>query len=65
MRTHIRNDLTDAGEQPAVIEQGVTRRDAILTELPGIAEQAGGVGERPHGDRPIVSGHTAEFVTGN
>jgi hypothetical protein len=65
MRTYIRNDLTDACDQPTVIEHGVTCRDAILTELSSVAEQAGGVGQRPNGHRSIISGHTAEFVTRN
>ena len=63
MRAHVSNDLTDACEQAGVIEQGVACRDAVLSDLSGVAKQPGGVGQRPYGNRPIVRRHTTKFVT--
>ncbi|GAS97880.1 uncharacterized protein RMCC_4845 [Mycolicibacterium canariasense] len=60
--THVIADLPDAGKQERVVEDGVTHPDAVGAELPGIADEARGMSQRPYGYWTVVGGHPADPV---
>ena len=62
MSTHVLDDLADAREQPRVVQHRLAHRDAVLSELSRLADQPGGVGQRPHGNRTVIGRHAAELV---
>ena len=62
VRTHVAGHLSHAGEQAPIVERGLVAADPVPPELPGLAHQAGRVGQRPHRHRPVVGGHPAQLV---
>ena len=62
MSTHVVGDLADAREQPRVVEHRLAHRNAILSELPRLADQPRRVSQRSHGNRTVIGRHAAELV---
>ena len=60
--THVVDDLADAREQPRVIEHRLAHRNAVLSELPRLADQPRRVSQRSHGHRSVIGRHAAELV---
>jgi hypothetical protein len=46
-----------------MIQHRLAHGQAVLAQLPGFADELGGVGEHRHRDRSVVARHAAEFTT--
>ena len=44
---------------------GLALSDVVARQLPRVAQESGGVGQRPHRNRSVVGGHAAEFRAGH
>ena len=62
MCTHVVDDLADTREQPGVIQHRLAHRDAVLSELPCLADQPRRVSQRPHWNGAVIGRHAAELV---
>ena len=62
MCTHVVDDLADTREQPGVIQHRLAHRDAVLSELPCLADQPRRVSQCPHGNGTVIGRHAAELV---
>src|SRR6516164_2203063 len=65
MRAHLRDDVADAPKKKRIVQNRLTDRDAIQTQLPSIAQQPSGMGQGADWHRTIIGGHAAEFRTGH
>jgi hypothetical protein len=54
MRAHIVDDLAHTRKQPGVIQHRLPDIDAVLTQLPSLADQSGCMGQSPHRNRPVI-----------
>ena len=61
----VRGHVADARQQPGVVERGFTARDPVERELPGLADQPRGLGQRADRHGPVVRGHSPELVPGD
>ena len=63
MRTCVLDDVAHARKQPRIIQHRLAHADAVLTQLSSFADQAGGVGQGPHGNGSVVGRHAAKLGT--
>src|SRR5882672_11381882 len=63
MGIHIVHDFADPRKQPAIIQHWLAHGDAVLTQLPGVADQPGSVGQSPHRNWAVIGSHAAKCAT--
>jgi hypothetical protein len=64
MLAHITDDLTNAREQPGIVQRWFAHSDAVQTELAGFSNQPSDMGQCPHRNRTVIGGHASKLVTG-
>jgi len=60
MGIHIVDDLAHPRKQPPIIQHRLAHGDAVLTQLSGVADQPGGLGQSPHRNWAVVGSHAAK-----
>ena len=57
--------VADPRQQPGIVERGFTARDPVQRELPGLADQPRGLGQRAYRHGAVVRGHSPELIAGD
>jgi hypothetical protein len=63
-RPYLASDLANTPKKTRIIQNWLADTDAVLTQLPSIAQQSSSMSQGANWNRAIVGGHAAEFRAG-